>query len=298
MKTEEELQSWFIQEMDHYLTSKGRRCIGWDEILEGGLAKGAAVMSWRSVQGGIEAAKQGHDTVMSPTSHCYFDYSQAQPSTGEPLGIGGYIPLKKVYSFEPIPGELSKEEAKHVLGIQFNLWCEFIPHPQHLEYMAFPRGCALSEVAWSPSKGRNYDEFVSRLNTHLQRLKILDVNYRALNTKTPQVIGTWKSGEANETFAAKSWDVSKAISGPGTYAFTFQYTEGECRIDIDGAELLRDGVVVATDGHKGRTGGESEGNVYTFQLSEAPKGLYTLRAKIRVDGGTDSNGEISVAKVR
>ncbi len=169
------LQSYFIQRMEKFLNSKGRSIIGWDEILEGGLAPNAAVMSWRGTAGGVEAAKQRHDVIMTPTDFCYLDYYQSQ-DPGEPLAIGGYLPLDKVYGYEPIPAELTAEEAKHILGVQGNVWTEYIPDLKKLEYMAFPRACALAEIGWSPKESKNYDDFVSRLAPHLKRLKAMGVN--------------------------------------------------------------------------------------------------------------------------
>ena len=180
LKNEDELQSWFIKQFDDYLVSKGRRLLGWDEILEGGLAPNATVMSWRGMAGGIAAAKAKHEVVMAPTSHTYFDYYQGKDLTKEPKAIGGYVPLETASAFEPVPAELTPEESKLILGCQFQLWAEFIPHPKHMEYMAFPRGCALAEVAWSPKELRNYPDFLNRLNAHLERLKIIDVNFRPL----------------------------------------------------------------------------------------------------------------------
>lgn len=177
LKDEDELQSWFIRRMDAFLDGKGRRLIGWDEILEGGLAEGATVMSWRGIQGGITAAKAGHDVVMSPTSHLYFDYRQSR-DPGEPLAIGGFLPLARVYSYEPIPEELSADEAKRVLGAQGNVWTEYISTPKRFEYFAFPRVCALAEVVWTPREQKDYARFVGALKTHGKRLAALDVNYR------------------------------------------------------------------------------------------------------------------------
>jgi len=168
--------------MDAYLTSKGRRLIGWDEILEGGLAPGATVMSWRGEEGGIAAAKSGHDVVMAPGAWTYFDHYQADPKK-EPLSIGGLLPLSKVYGYDPIPKALTAEESKHILGAQGQLWTEYIPDPKYLEYMAFPRLSALSEVLWSPKEGKNYEEFLSRLTVHLDRLKAMGVNFRPLDPK-------------------------------------------------------------------------------------------------------------------
>ena len=178
LKNEEELQGYFTRRMDEFLTSKGRRLIGWDEILEGGLAPNAVVMSWRGVKGGIAAARAGHDVVMAPTGYTYFDYYQSSNTDKEPLAIGGYVPLELVYKYEPIPEELPAEYAKHVLGAQGQLWTEYMPTPKQVEYMAFPRLAALAEVTWTPRESKDYQEFLERLSTYLMRLGILDVNYR------------------------------------------------------------------------------------------------------------------------
>jgi hexosaminidase len=195
LKNEEELQSWFVRQMDDFLTSKGRRLIGWDEILEGGLAPGAAVMSWRGIDGGIAAAQSGHDVVMTPGDFTYLDHYQARDAAGEPLAIGGYLPLRTVYSYDPIPAALTPAQATHVLGTQGQLWSEFIPDPRHMEYMAFPRLCALSEVGWSSPTGRSYGEFLTRLVPHLERLKAMDVDYRPLTPK--DMLGQDPTGSAD-----------------------------------------------------------------------------------------------------
>ena len=179
LKDETELQAWFTRQIDAFLTKHGRQLVGWDEILDGGLAPGAVVMSWRGERGGIAAAQSGHDVIMAPTTHTYFDYYQG-PQESEPLGIGGHIPLKQVYDYEAVPAALTREQAKHVLGAQAQLWSEYIPDANHLQYMAFPRACALSEVLWSPAANRDYDLFVLRLQQHLERLQAAGVNYRTL----------------------------------------------------------------------------------------------------------------------
>ncbi len=179
LKTEAELQTWLNHRLEEFLASRGRRLIGWDEILEGGLTPGATVMSWRGTEGGLAAASAGHDVVMSPTSHCYFDYAQAK-GPGEPESIGGFIPLPTVYSFEPVPASLPAAQRRHILGAQGNLWSEYLWTPKDVEYFAFPRAAALAEVVWSPAAARNYDDFVARLGGHLRRLDQLGVNYRRL----------------------------------------------------------------------------------------------------------------------
>jgi hexosaminidase len=174
LKDEDELQSWFIAHFDKWLAARGRRLIGWDEILEGGLAPGAAVMSWRGEKGGIAAAKAGHDVVMAPEKPTYFDYDNSED---EPLPIRRLNTLAEVYAYEPIPQELDAAEAKHVLGAQGQLWTEYMPDAQRMEYMAWPRLSALAEVLWSPRETRDAADFARRLQAHFERLRILDVNY-------------------------------------------------------------------------------------------------------------------------
>jgi hexosaminidase len=177
LKDENELETYFVERMEKFLRSRGRRTIGWDEILEGGLAPNAIVMSWRGEGGGIAAAKQKHEVIMSPTDYCYFDYNQGDAKR-EPPSIGGFIPLEKVYGYNPMPGELTLDEQKYILGAQGNLWAEYISTPQHLEYMTFPRLLALSEAVWSPVERKDYSGFQQRLPYHLSRLEKEDVNYR------------------------------------------------------------------------------------------------------------------------
>ena len=178
LKDVHELHSWFIRQMDAYLTKHGRRLVGWDEILQGGLAQGATVMSWRGVKGGIDAARSGHDVVMAPTSHTYFDFRQARQEKG--FG-GSVLPLEEVYGFEPIPGELNAEQAHHILGGQGQLWGELIKDEQDREYMTYPRACALIETLWSPGQPRDFRQFHQRLTHHLRRLDAAGINYRKLD---------------------------------------------------------------------------------------------------------------------
>ena len=178
LKNEEEMQSWFIHRMDEFLTARGRRLVGWDEILEGGLAPNATVMSWRGMAGGIAAARSGHDVIMAPGSHTYFDHYQSQNREREPLAIGGFTPIDKVYAFEPVPDSLAPEFRRHVLGAQAQIWTEYIKGPKQVEYMAFPRLAALAEVLWTPVERKDYADFNARLPDHLARLDVLDVNYR------------------------------------------------------------------------------------------------------------------------
>lgn len=175
LKDEHELQSYFIQRMEKYINSKGRTIIGWDEILEGGLAPNAVVMSWRGEAGGIEAAKQKHNVIMTPGSHVYFDHAQSQNE--DSVTIGGYTSVEKTYSYEPIPKELDAEQAKYVMGAQANVWTEYIAYPSKVEYMIFPRMSALSEVLWSPKESRNWNNFENRLMTQFKRYELWKANY-------------------------------------------------------------------------------------------------------------------------
>jgi len=177
LTNEEELQAYFIRHVARFLASKGKQPIGWDEILEGGLAPQAIVMSWRGENGGIEAARQKHAVIMSPSDYCYFDYNQGDPLR-EPESIGGFISLEKAYSYDPIPKAMNPDDRRFVLGAQANLWTEYIATPDHLEYMLFPRLLAFAEAAWSPLEGKSYDDFRRRLEYQLGRLDQQDVRYR------------------------------------------------------------------------------------------------------------------------
>lgn len=174
---EERLQSYIITHASNYLKSLGRNTIGWDEILEGGLAKGATVMSWRGESGGIAAAKQHHDVVMTPNSYLYFDYYQSLDKANEPLAIGGYLPLETVYSYEPMPKELTADEARHIIGVQANIWTEYMPTFKQMQYMALPRLAALSEVQWSQPALKDYTSFTNRLTEFTHMYDRLGYNY-------------------------------------------------------------------------------------------------------------------------
>ena len=177
LKNEHELQSYFIGRVEKYLATKDKRLVGWDEILEGGLAPNATVMSWRGESGGIAAAKQQHDVIMTPNSYLYFDFYQGNPKS-EPKAIGGFLPMEKVYSYEPTPEVLSESEEKFILGAQGNVWTEYISTTEKVEYMALPRMSALAEVVWSPKELRDYEKFIYRMGAHYARLDAMEVNYR------------------------------------------------------------------------------------------------------------------------
>ncbi|MCX6926657.1 MAG: beta-N-acetylhexosaminidase [Verrucomicrobia bacterium] len=184
LKNEHELQSYFVHRIEKFINGQGRNLIGWSEIREGGLAQNAVVMDW--IGGAVEAASAGHDVIMTPTGFCYLDYYQSTNHATEPKSIGGYLPLSKVYSLEPIPANLEPQYRAHILGAQGNLWSEYIPNFKQAEYMLFPRLCAIAEVTWSPQVARNWEDFTRRLGTQFQRFDQFGVNYRK---GTPGVIG-------------------------------------------------------------------------------------------------------------
>jgi len=178
---EMQVQSWFIARIERFLNDNGKRLIGWDEILEGGLAPNATVMSWRGTVGGIEAARMGHDVVMTPYANLYLDYYQSEDQEAEPFAIGGFLPLDTVYAYDPVPEQLRAGDAAHIIGAQANVWTEYMKTAEHVEYMVFPRMFALSEIVWSPKAAKDYDDFVARLGWHFERLDALGVNYRPLD---------------------------------------------------------------------------------------------------------------------
>ena len=179
----DELQSYMIRKAEEFLNSKGRRLIGWDEILEGGLAPEATVMSWRGEAAGFKSARMGHDVIMTPGNYMYFDFYQADPRY-QPVAIGGYTPIRKVYSYNPIPQDsLTAEEAKHFLGVQANTWTEYIPTPEHLEYMMFPRALAVAEIGWTPQEKRDWQDFKPRVNAHIPVLQQMGLNPFPLSTE-------------------------------------------------------------------------------------------------------------------
>ncbi len=184
LKNENELQSYFVRRIEKFINAHGRSLIGWSEIREGGLAQNAVVMDW--IGGAVEAATAGHDVIMTPTGYCYLDYYQSTNHATEPKAIGGYLPLSKVYSFEPIPAGLDSQYQGRIIGAQGNLWTEYVPNLKHAEYMAFPRLCALAEVSWSAPSSRNWESFMGRLPTQFQRFDQLGINYRK---GTPDRIG-------------------------------------------------------------------------------------------------------------
>ena len=297
LKTEEELQSWFIRRIEKIVNAHHKTILGWSEILEGGLAQNAAVMDW--IGGGREAASQGHDVVMTPTANCYFDYYQSRNRSTEPYSIGGFLPLQRVYALEPIPAGLAPDKQKHILGAQGNIWTEYIPNLKHVEYMAFPRLSALAEVTWSPTAARNYDSFLRRLKTNEQRLDKLGVSYRpsALGDGVAEFkIGGWKPEQIKAEPAVIEWDVTTKATKAGKVSVNFNQTVGAQGINVAWAALLEDGKEISRDTHAGFSGSADvrpRRPDYTLNVPvPKPGAQYTLRAQVVGSGGTDSQGDV------
>lgn len=224
LKDEHELQSYFIQRIEKFVNSKGRKIIGWDEILEGGLAPNAAVMSWRGTEGGITAAKEKHFAVMTPGSHCYFDHYQGEPKN-EPIAIGGYTTLEKVYSFNPIPAELNAEEAKYILGAQANVWTEYITTPEQVEYMIMPRMAALSEVLWGTSNPKNYREFEKRIIKHFDFYDKRGINYSKVIFEVTSAVHPNEKGIAFELKSPNPSGIRYTTDGSEPVLSSASYTK-------------------------------------------------------------------------
>ncbi len=249
LKDENELQSYFIRRIEKFLNSKGKQIVGWDEILDGGLAPNATVMSWRGTDGGIAAARQKHSAVMSPGGFCYFDHYQGFPQD-EPLAIGGYTTVEKVYSYEPVPTELSVDEQRFIRGAQGNVWTEYITSPRQVEYMAMPRMAALSEVLWSPREARDYKNFQKRLFGHFHLLDEMDVNYsRSVFQVAPKVspapdgVSVELSSPLDSSSIFFTLDGSPPSTGSARYSSPIHVTS-------DGALKF---LAVGADGQEGRS---------------------------------------------
>ncbi len=285
LKDEHELQSYFIKRIEKFVNAKGRQIIGWDEILEGGLAPKAAVMSWRGTRGGVTAASAGHDVVMSPSSHCYFDYTYGRIST------------QRAYSFEPTAG-LSDEQAKHVLGLQANFWSHIDREEPRVDAQLFPRLLGIAERGWSVKTATDAVDFARRVNAQLPELERMGVAY---HREVPRgaVIGQWSPKQMSETYAPLTWDATGQITGPGNVRIRLHYTAGAHRLGIERVELLADGKVIAVDAHRGVAGGSHSRNEYHLKLAVYRKAAkYTVRASARSEGGTDSNGRVYMRAIR
>ena len=278
LKDEHELQSYFIRRMEKHLASKGRRMIGWDEILEGGLAPNAAVMSWRGSSGGVAAAKAGHDAVMSPTSHCYFDYSY------------GEINSERAFSFDPLAG-IAPEVARHVLGVQANFWSHIDREPELVDRQLFPRLLALAERGWSPDNRGDWPAYARRARVQLPRLERLGIHYQTTDLLEPA--GEWSPAKLSGEKSGLEFDVTASLTKAGRYEVKPVYRRGAHGLFIHSVELLRNNEVVAGDQHEGFAGAQPKNDTYVLRLPAAPAGAtYRLRLTVSPGGGTNSWGQV------
>lgn len=273
---EEALQSWFVHRIERFVNSKGRDIIGWDEILEGGLAPNATVMSWRGEAGGIEAARQQHSVIMTPTERCYFDYYQETPEQA-PMAIGGYLPLDTVYAYNPLPPQLTPEEQKYIIGTQANIWGEYVQTPTHFEYMTFPRLQAMAEVQWTQPAHKDFDSFAHRLDRDFKRMELRGINACRQFYEVSQN-GVWDNGQQAyrvtlHTFCPDA-EIRYALDDTVVTATSPLYSE-PIRLDKDAtlhAAVYRDGEALGQTRHSSFVVNKATGCTYTC-TPEAHGGL-------------------------
>jgi len=289
LKTLDELQGWFTGRIGKFVSEHGKTMIGWTEITESPLPRNAIVMDWQG--GAMAAATSGHDVVMSPTKFCYFDYSPSLDSAMEPPGMGGYLPLARVYSFEPIPADVPEQFQSRILGGQANLWTEYVPSMAHVEYLMFPRLCALAEVDWSPKSARDWEDFSRRLGEHEKRLAALGINYRR---ELAVKIGEWSPAQLGTNASGTNtleWDISSQMGGPGQYRITFQHTSGP-GLAIATVLLLQDGTEIAKDAHIGFAARHPTRPAYMLDVpARKANAKYTIRATVI---GAGSSGMVTL----
>lgn len=295
LKTSAELENWFIKRIAAFVNAHGKTLIGWSEIAHGGLPEKAALMHYNG--GGAEAANQGHDVVMTPTGACYLNLYASLDRSVEPHAFGGFLPLEKVYSFDPIPKGLALEKQKHILGAQGCLWGECIANLKLAEYMTFPRLSALAEVTWSPKEARNFDDFKRRLKIDEKRLDQLGVDYRSstLGDGTDTIgvkIGEWKPEQIKTTPAQLEWDATKYITAAGKVRVSLEHTYGS-GIKSDWVALLEDEREISRDEHAGSCRPFSPVVRYSLDVPTPKAGTkYTIRAQIVGDGGKKACGSV------
>lgn len=287
---ENHLHTWFIQHFANYLKDHGRRLIGWDEILSGGLPQGATIMSWLGTKAGITAAKAGHEAIMVPHYVLYLDYAQGVPNDPYEYMAGGNT-LRRIYDFNPTAG-VPEEFQRFIIGTQGSLWSEYIRTPAEQQWKAWPRAAAVAEVAWTPQALRRWEDFRDRMDEDHRRLVCLGLNAAPLPIRP---VAQWTKGDIPTEWSVRTWDLSPSLTSAGAYEVTFQYQSGASRLDVRKVELVVNGQTVAVDAHEGQTGGINRNNVYRLDVKTLPKGAtVTLRAEVRTDGSTDSSGGIAL----
>jgi hexosaminidase len=293
LTNENELQGWFMQRMERFAEAHGRIPIGWSEILEGGLASNTVVMDW--IGGATEAATSGHDVVMTPHESCYLCY---YPSLDRPPNLRAYrpyLPLSRVYAFEPIPATLQTQYDSHILGVEASVWTPDIPSMSDVEELTFPRADALAEAGWSAESARNFDDFSRRMNVGCERLALSGIKYWRDNATQ---IGEWKPAQITRQNNLLEWDATQEITAPGKYRLSLDYTGGKNGLTIQWAALLEDGREISRDAHAGFTGTSSRAMKardwnYFFNLPAFKQDAqYMVRAVVVGDSGNDSKGVV------
>jgi hexosaminidase len=289
LKTTDELQSWFTTHFAKYLSDRGRRLIGWDEILQGGLPDGTAVMSWRGTDGGVEAAKLGHEVVMTPTGYLYFDYRQFGGKDQYEY-FNGIATIHNLYGYDPTAG-IDNEYKKFVIGVQGNLWTEYIWGQDSLEWKIWPRAAALAEIAWTPAK--DWGRFLAGIvQVEAARLATLGVHAAGIASG---VAATWERGEIPTRWVTMQWPVNEAVDQVGGYQIAFVYTSGKNDLHINNVRLYVNGLLAGSDEHEGVAGLNPARNIYSVKSTlPALEGKVWVNANVSCAGGSDSGGSIFV----
>jgi hypothetical protein len=289
-----QLQSWFIAHFAHYLASKGKRTIGWDEILQGGLPDGTLVMSWRGTEGGIDAAKLGHQVVMAPEDKIYLDRGQFA-GYDQYEYFGGLNSLYTFYSYDPTDG-VGEEYEKFIIGAQWNLWTEYVWGTDDLQWKIFPRVSALAEILWTRKENLDWNSFFTRqANVEAKRLRLL------YNNPGPVAVGltaTWETDEIPSHWVLVQWPISGSIGSAMTYQIAFVYESGANGIQIKNVKLFIDGVLAGTDTHEGIAFDPPTANIWTTAVNVSGTGKKAyITANVQGISGSDSNGKIYVYSI-
>ncbi len=294
LKDEEQLQGWFMQRMEKFVLAHGRIPIGWTEILQGGLATNTAVMDWKG--GGPDAAESGHDVVMASQEYYYLCYYQSLDRPPNLKAARPYLPLEKVYDFNPIPEGLKPEADSHILGVEACVWTVFFASMRDMEEMSFPRLCAVAETAWSPDSSRNFEDFTNRLATHESRLDQAGIAYWNHHDVK---IGEWQPSQLGSTTNVLEWELPLDSLSPGKYRLSLDYLHGRNGLKIDWAALLEDGREISRDTHEGLAGAGYNRAVkaldwnYFLNLPVVKTGArYAIRVSVSGAGGNDSRGDV------